>query len=94
MRGGSRQLHELGSDRHAVWPSYPYQSFDQTTREDTIDDIIAQYGPRVPDSSKARRDFRLMTVIVTRTPLAPGDWDYYRWQLQSFRAATAPGLRQ
>lgn len=31
----------------------------------TIDDIIADYGQRVPDASTAQKDFRMLTVIIT-----------------------------
>ena len=54
----------------------------------TIDDVIAEHGPREPDSSKSLRDFRLLPIIVTDVALTPGDWDFYRWQLASFQAAT------
>lgn len=54
----------------------------------TIDDVIAKYGPREPVSSASLRDFRMLPIIVTDVALTPGDWDFYRWQLASFQAAT------
>jgi len=54
----------------------------------TIDDVIAQYGPRVPDASASIHDFRLLPIVVTDVPLTQGDWDLYRWQLAAFQAQT------
>jgi hypothetical protein len=75
-----------------------YQSTDQDTFEAlytgeglvrvTIDDVIAEYGARIPDHTSSVRDFRMLPIIVTDVPLSPGDWDFYRWQLARFTAAT------
>lgn len=54
----------------------------------TVDEVIAKFGAREPDASKSVRDFRMLPIIVTDVPLTPGDWDFYRWQLAFFQAAT------
>ena len=33
----------------------------------TVDDIIAEHGPRVPDTSKAQKDFRAAVVLLVGT---------------------------
>ena len=42
----------------------------------TVDDIIAEYGPRVPDTSQAQKDFRAAVVL-----LVSSDYPAKRWTL-------------
>ena len=42
----------------------------------TVDDIIAEYGPRVPDTSQAQKDFRAAVVLLVST-----DYPAKRWTL-------------
>ena len=43
----------------------------------TVDDIIAEHGPRVPDTSKAQKDFRAAVVLLVGTdyPATPAILD-------------------
>ena len=43
----------------------------------TVDDIIAEHGPRVPDTSKAQKDFRVAVVLLVGTdyPATPAILD-------------------
>ncbi|TMQ24046.1 MAG: hypothetical protein E6J90_09210 [Deltaproteobacteria bacterium] len=56
----------------------------------SVNDVIAHYGPRVPDAAHAQKCFRVATVLVTRDALATGDemrlYDFFA----SRCAATAP----
>jgi PKD repeat protein len=60
--------------------SFPFPGFTTWgTRVDfTVEDIIAQNGPRIPDASQARHDFRMAFVLVIPegTTPPPGDLDF------------------
>ena len=49
----------------------------------TIDDIIAEHGPRVPDTSKAQKDFRAAVVLLVGTdyPATPTILDRFSYDV-------------
>ena len=58
----------------------------------TIDDIIAEHGPRVPDSSQAQKDFRAAVVLLVSTdyPATPLTLDNLSYDVSWF---SHPGER-
>ena len=58
----------------------------------TVDDIIAEYGPRVPDTSQAQKDFRAAVVLLVSTdyPAKRGTLDRLSYDVSWF---SHPGER-
>jgi hypothetical protein len=56
----------------------------------TIDDIITQYGPRVPDHMTAQKQFRGIVVIVSKAPLTAAEWNLYTTQAALFASEPLP----
>ena len=58
----------------------------------TVDDIIAEYGPRVPDTSQAQKPFRAAVVLLVSTdyPAKRGTLDRLSYQVSWF---SHPGER-
>ena len=70
-----------------------YQVFTASGFETyTIDDIIAEHGPRVPDSSQAQKDFRAAVVLLVSTdyPATPLTLDTLSYDVSWF---SHPGER-
>ena len=70
-----------------------YQVFTASGFETyTIDDIIAEHGPRVPDSSQAQKDFRAAVVLQVSTdyPATPLTLDTLSYDVSWF---SHPGER-
>lgn len=56
----------------------------------SIEDVVARYGPRVPDSTQAPHAFRALPVIVSERPLTGAAWSYLRWQVAAFTGDALP----
>ena len=55
----------LGEGGNFIWDDNGYRVFTASGFETyTVDDIIAEHGPRVPDTSKAQKDFRAAVVLL------------------------------
>ena len=58
-------------------------------RKVTIDDIVGQYGPRIPAPATSQREFKMATVIVSANRLLnPLEMTFYSRMAQVFEGAT------
>ena len=40
----------------------------------SIEDIISKFGPRVPSCEDAQKDFRVLTIVITKDPVNDREW--------------------
>lgn len=57
----------------------------------TLDDIIAQWGPRIPDVTTSQKAFRALVLVLTPRPLAPSRLALYDDDVRAFSAAADDG---
>src|SRR4029079_9512531 len=50
----------------------------------TLDDIIAEWGPRIPDDTTSQKAFRTLVIVLSRGPLAPARLALYDDDIRAF----------
>ncbi|WP_196894488.1 T9SS type A sorting domain-containing protein [Aureivirga marina] len=46
--------------------------------------IVAEHGARVPDYQTSQKEFKLLTIVLTDTPLTDEEWDVYDGHVERF----------
>ncbi|PZC46186.1 MAG: hypothetical protein DK306_001390 [Chloroflexi bacterium] len=59
------------------------------TVTETINDVLAAYGPRVPDSTAAPRDFTLGSVVVSDRPVTEAEYTWMTLVIRYFGSDNA-----
>lgn len=57
----------------------------------TLDEIVAQWGPRLPDVTTSQKSFRTLVIVLTPRPLPPARLALYDEDVRAFSAADDDG---